>query len=433
MFKLHSLDIYFWNKEDASRVVEVIRGLNRSSSVKGPNEPRPAVPTHHGTTSPVVQQLEQMAITGSGDKPGSLHSHEGGAVGHSQRHSGGSAAGTPASPGQTTQQPVNQAPMPYNPAAPAAPEPIRHREKTPPPPDATDGTGLHHAVAQDTGRPYSTTSLQHQNSFPPPPPNPSHQQGHPPSFPGPPQQQPSYHAATPSGGPYHVTQASPAPSTGSFAPPPHTSSYASYPTHDSGHTSGGQPPSYTVTSPAAGPYPPQGSPAPSNQPYSPPPQHGGYAPPPVHGSSYATGGQQYFPPAVSPGQGQVTSPYGAVPTPPPTTHDGSHTPGYPPTSQPYYDASQQQQQYPSAVASPSGYPPAQPSGGYSSFQYGQPQQPMSPGQPSSIHSQAYQPTQADAGSYKPPAPAGQGRLTAGTAKLEKGVGRFLKKVEKKIG
>ncbi|KAI9885451.1 MAG: hypothetical protein M1823_002757 [Watsoniomyces obsoletus] len=453
MFKLHSLDIYFWTKEDATSVVEAVRGVNRSTSVKGPDEPKPALPTHHGTTSPVVQQLEKMAITGSGDKPASRHSNEGTAIASSQRHSGGPTTGTQASPVQTTQKPVDQAPMPYNPAAPAAPEPIRHREKTPPPPDATDGTGLHHAAAQDAGGPYSTPSIQHQNSFPPPPPaNQAHQQGHPPSFPGPPQQQPSYHGATPSGAAYHGTQASPAPSTGSFAPPPHTSSFASYPSHDAGYTSGGPVPSYTatspgtssypsqaVTSPTVGAYPTQGSPAPSNQPYSPPPQHGGYAPPPVLGSGYSSGAPHYFSPAATPGatpgQGHVTSPYGAVPTPPPGTHDGGHhAAGYPPTSQPYFDPNQQHQQYPGSVPPTGGYPPtSQPPGGYSSYQYGQPQQQMPPGQPASIHSQVYQPTQVEAGSYKPAAPAGQGRLTAGTAKLEKGVGRFLKKVEKKIG
>ena len=41
------------------------------------------------------------------------------------------------------------APMAYNPAAPPAPEPIAHREKTPPPPDAADGTGLAAAAAAD--------------------------------------------------------------------------------------------------------------------------------------------------------------------------------------------------------------------------------------------------------------------------------------------
>lgn len=40
-------------------------------------------------------------------------------------------------------------PMAYNPAAPAAPEPIAHREDTPPPPDDGHGTGLATAATHD--------------------------------------------------------------------------------------------------------------------------------------------------------------------------------------------------------------------------------------------------------------------------------------------
>jgi hypothetical protein len=42
-------------------------------------------------------------------------------------------------------------PMAYNPAAPAAPEPIAHREKTPPPLDAETGTGLGQAAVHEHG------------------------------------------------------------------------------------------------------------------------------------------------------------------------------------------------------------------------------------------------------------------------------------------
>ena len=67
--------------------------------------------------SPIVQQLENIAI---------------------QEHSPPFAGPpTTAPPASTSPQAAQSfAPLAYNPAAPAAPEAIAHREKTPPPPDA---------------------------------------------------------------------------------------------------------------------------------------------------------------------------------------------------------------------------------------------------------------------------------------------------------
>ncbi|EKV09514.1 hypothetical protein PDIG_61240 [Penicillium digitatum PHI26] len=63
-----------------------------------------------------------------------------------------SAGSTPA---EEKNDPASFTPLPYNPAAPAAPEPIQYREKTPPPEDGISGTGLEAAVAADNGIPYT--------------------------------------------------------------------------------------------------------------------------------------------------------------------------------------------------------------------------------------------------------------------------------------
>ena len=140
MFRIRSVDLYFWVKEDAIRVVELVKTIP-SSQVKDPEEQRTPISAHEGVsrtshTSPVVQQLEQMAITGPESKQG-VPGHESAPSANSPRHSDVQApAGIVQSRTQSPQQSVNYALEPYNPAAPAAPEPIRPREKTPPPPDA---------------------------------------------------------------------------------------------------------------------------------------------------------------------------------------------------------------------------------------------------------------------------------------------------------
>ena len=129
-YKLHSLDIYFWTQSDALQFVNGIRRVLPAAQVEILDEPAPS------EASSVVQQLEKVALDGS-------------ARGNAGK--------------QVEQAPANFAPMAYNPAAPAAPETLTHREKTPPPDDGAVNP-LAMAMAYDN----------HQQPFspglPPPPP-----------------------------------------------------------------------------------------------------------------------------------------------------------------------------------------------------------------------------------------------------------------------
>lgn len=147
-YKLHSLDIYFWTNADALQFVNGVRRVLPPSQVEVLDEPGPpahAPPSHSYDVNPLVQRLEKAAITGS-------------------------SRGTPSSSHQDVPQfapppisavhgssepPANFQPMAYNPAAPAAPEQIRHREKTPPPPEDDGYDPLRAAVAVDYAAPYT--------------------------------------------------------------------------------------------------------------------------------------------------------------------------------------------------------------------------------------------------------------------------------------
>ncbi|KAH7018343.1 uncharacterized protein B0I36DRAFT_38212 [Microdochium trichocladiopsis] len=140
-YRLHSLDIYFWTHSDALQFVNGVRRLLPPAQVEVADEPGP--PAHSpyiqapaaGAGGSLVQKLENMAIS-------------------DPQYAGGSAgpvaSATPDTAGSAQQQQAVPAfvPMAYNPAAPAAPEQITHREKTPPPED--DGHDpLAAAVARD--------------------------------------------------------------------------------------------------------------------------------------------------------------------------------------------------------------------------------------------------------------------------------------------
>ncbi|TDZ34478.1 hypothetical protein C8035_v010617 [Colletotrichum spinosum] len=179
-YKLHSLDIYFWKQDDALQFVNGIRRVLPPTQVEILDEP--AQPTahhhHHQQVEPmsaVVQHLEHAAI--SDPHYGSQHSHS----------SAPSFAGPPTSAVPTQEAPASFVPMAYNPAAPAAPETIRHREKTPPPEDGGLDP-LAAAVAYDAQAPFSPGFVPPPGfqsaqlggaGLPPPPP--------PPQFGGPPQ------------------------------------------------------------------------------------------------------------------------------------------------------------------------------------------------------------------------------------------------------
>lgn len=160
-YKLHSLDIYFWTQQDALKFVNGVRMVIQSSQVEVLDEPGP--PPQPAPMSSVVQQLEHVAISdpqyGATNPPSQGSSH--------------SFAPPPTAPAPTTgspQQgsvaaPATCTPMAYNPAAPAAPETIQHREKTPPP-DEDPLNPLAVAVAYDYSKQPFTPGMPPPSQFP---------------------------------------------------------------------------------------------------------------------------------------------------------------------------------------------------------------------------------------------------------------------------
>ncbi len=142
-YKLHSLDIYFWEQQDALQFVNGIRRLLPSTQCTVLDEPGPP-PRHSGDISAVVQKLEKAAISGNpaqADGAGGVPSFAAPPL--------SAVSGTDSSP-----PPQQFTPFAYNPAAPPAPEQIRHREKTPPPLDAGVNP-LHQTLVHDASTPFS--------------------------------------------------------------------------------------------------------------------------------------------------------------------------------------------------------------------------------------------------------------------------------------
>ncbi|KAL4769485.1 hypothetical protein BDW60DRAFT_195226 [Aspergillus nidulans var. acristatus] len=174
--RLHTFDIYFWTQGDADQFLDLAEQYLSRPQVETDRHPFPP-PSQVNATSTIVQQLENVAITDPAYQNGQTRNSQAEAV-VSPAPIGlpppppppqGAPSATPAASHQqrssvsplSAEQKRDSAqftPLPYNPAAPAAPEPIKHREKTPPPPDAADGTGLAAAVAADHGAPYSNPS-----------------------------------------------------------------------------------------------------------------------------------------------------------------------------------------------------------------------------------------------------------------------------------
>ncbi|CZR35356.1 uncharacterized protein FPRO_00521 [Fusarium proliferatum ET1] len=151
-YKLHSLDIYFWTQTDALQFVNGVRRVAPPSHVEVLDEPGP--PPQPAPMSSVVQQLENVAISdpqyGSANAP-------------SFAPPPNVAVPPPAPPSEA---PASFAPMAYNPAAPAAPETIQHREKTPPP-DEDPLNPLAVAVAYDYHKQPFTPGMPPPSQFPP--------------------------------------------------------------------------------------------------------------------------------------------------------------------------------------------------------------------------------------------------------------------------
>ncbi|KAJ5174995.1 uncharacterized protein N7482_000872 [Penicillium canariense] len=371
LHRLHTLDIYFWTLDDANEFLDTV---GRVLAIAQLETDRPAAQLDPPMSS-VVQQLESVAISDpayqNGQTPNSRSEPpvvaaptaqgppqtmsfpppppSGPPTDHQPSH-----AGTQAS-AEERRDSASFAPLPYNPAAPAAPEPIKHREKTPPPEDGTQGTGLAAAVAADQGIPYT----------------PPHQMGG-------------------------------TPGLSSFAPPP--------------------------TSTQGIPYP--GAPATAETGYASPPPSAGLS----HTNSF---------PSHQPNQTP-----GGLPSYPQSFHTGQLGPGTPGSAQMSFAPPPQdpnahlyaQQVYGTSQSPPHQIEHAAPIGGYSNYSYAQPQAQQPASSEYDIHSQLYRPTEAEAGGHgqknaqKAMKAPGQRprKLEDNVMKLESGMNRFLKKLEKKL-
>lgn len=377
LYKINTLDIYLWTEEDASTLLghlKSVLSLDKLDIKDTPPHLQKPV-EHRDSMSPVVQQLERTAISPDFTPQ--------------RQESTTSTHSLPGSPPIASPQP---APLAYNPAAPAAPEPIAHREKTPPPPDAESGpgfgsTGGYNPMPQ-TQYANVPNTFQSSNQHTP-------QQAY---FSGPPSQQP----------PQQMRQ----PSVTSF------------------------------------PGPPQGTPTGAQRPHSgslPPPP-----PPPGSGQSPQQYPPSFAPPPMQPNQNsQATSPRPNQPS-----FQRSSTFGAPSTQYASYPQHQQgpsfgpnavssigtpgtQQQQTSTPSAPPSYSPGQ--HGYSNYNYGAQQQPQGygagGGYSGDMHNQVYRPTEHEGGAHARPTSQRQNsesrqRLEEKVKGVEAGVGKFMKRLDK---
>ncbi|KAI9845190.1 MAG: hypothetical protein M1838_001851 [Thelocarpon superellum] len=333
MFRLHTIDFYFWTTDDALLFIKSVASSLPPAQV-AIRDAQPPPSAHADMMSPVVQMLEHAAISDT-------------AYGRREPDSFTPTSTHLPSPPQpdytepkdrsgATELPAEYAPMAYNPAAPAAPEPIAPRQKTPPPPEAEGGTGLAAAAA-----------LDHQAlQFASPPTQSFPQMQQPGSLP----RQTTAPLLPASNAFPHTPQASPP----TFGPPPTL------------------PRANTMSSPGA---------------------HPGALP-----------GQQYISTPIS------------LPPAEPASRLPSQVAAHP-TSPP-----------------PGSQPPGQgPAGGYSTYQYGQPRK--APTDPYALHSQVYRPTEAEVKTAKKSHAAGAPptKLENQMSKVDKGMGKLFKKLEKRVG
>ncbi|MCJ1292423.1 hypothetical protein MMC34_003973 [Xylographa carneopallida] len=401
LFRLHTIDLYFWTVQDSQTFLAAVR---RSLQEEQLDIESPVVlEPHVGAMSPVVQQLENVAITDPAYHNGQTRNSRTTSIPTSSP-----ARVPPTHEDPRKQEAADFTPLAYNPAAPPAPEVIKHREKTPPPPEAVTGTGLAAAAYHDqvqASRPQNSTAF---SAVPPahlqsPPPNMQSPQ----AYSGPPQSHASsaYGPSSPSGP--HITSPS-ASAQGNRA-----SSISSLPP---------PPPKSTGT---------------THNPYFPPTNITSFAPPPSSSNSVASPQSQNRNPAFAP--------------PPPNPNAHLMGPGITPMESPAtqilgnsYVAGPPQPlqhlhpQYADYLSSRPQQP--QPVGGYSNYKYNNQQSYHHGGDEDySIHNQVYRPTEEEShghGRHRPSdAGPGQqpGRLEARAEKAEKGINSFLRKLEKKIG
>ena len=350
---------------------------------------------HQDMVSPVVQNLENVAISDPAYKQRRTDSAA------EPRHQ---PAQLPSPPPMKSMSPSSVAagvgggrssiskapatdftPLAYNPAAPAAPEPIAHREDTPPPIDAADGTGLAAAAKHD-----HYVSQQPPQTFGGPPSAPDVRYG---QYGSPPQ--------PPSFGPH--ASISPPPSFGPGATAAVQQSFGLPSTVSPLHQT--SPHTSVSTS---------------------------FAPPPT-----SAGSDNSRHPSVA---AQTYVPQGQDPNSHIFGHPSIETPGtqfyQTINGQPHKALAHVQPQYPDYLAAgqpPAPTGPAAPLGGYSSYNYQQTQPVPNPPAGYDIHSQVYRPTEAEHSSHHhKPSKSSSGKPST-TEKVEKGIGKWIKKVEKNFG
>ncbi len=165
LFKLHTVDMYFWTAEDARMFVDSTKKILRPEQLQELHAPQ-APAAYEGLMSPVVQQLENVAFKDPAYSNGQTRDSRTSSIPVPRPPAASGAPGNsnPETSKTAPEQPATYAPLAYNPAAPAAPEPIKHREKTPPPPESEMGTGLSAAAYADHG--YAQPPGQFQSSPP---------------------------------------------------------------------------------------------------------------------------------------------------------------------------------------------------------------------------------------------------------------------------
>ena len=394
LFRLHTLDVYFWKPDDANSFMSLVGRILQRGQVEILDAP-PAPAPHEGLTSPVVQKLENVAIRDPAYQNGQTRNSQ--PTTRTSR-APSSASSTQATLGLETPKTEDSAafkPMAYNPAAPPAPEPIKHREKTPPPPDAEHGTGLSAAAQHD-----------HTQQFSP--------------LPSPMPSQPQSSLSRPPYGHSPFTQGYGSPPPGQGHPSPFSS-----------------PPPSTAFSPPRSTAPGQRTPSASS---IPPPPQSGRTSANVYGSTSSVSLTPSQRGSISSQTQQSTMSFGPPPRDPNVQPYGQDTkPLETPTSEvlgsSYIGGTHQplqhlQPQYADYLGSrPQSQ--QQPIGGYSNYDYTQQQHHRHHGQGGAedIHNQIYRPTEEEARGHKSHRPSDASK----SGRVDKGVNRFLKKLEKNFG
>lgn len=195
-YKLHSIDVYFWTKDDALAFVNGVRRVLPPNQVDVQDEPAPPPKQFQQPpeVSAVVQKLENAAISDSQlpppPPPPQTNASNGSMPSFAPPPLSAVSAGYDNDGPDSATSPASFAPIAYNPAAPPAPEQIQYREKTPPPDDG-DLNPLHARLIQDADTPFSPGLISGlPSSHGPlspgvPPPQFQHPAGAP-TFPGPP-------------------------------------------------------------------------------------------------------------------------------------------------------------------------------------------------------------------------------------------------------